>query len=190
MITEFKDLDLSKQYTYADYLSWRFKERVELFRGWVKKMSPAPNRRHQEITNRINVGVFNYLAEKKCKAYTAPFDVLLSRKGADTVVQPDVCVICDLSKLTDQGCTGAPELIVEVLSPGNSSREKKDKFDLYQENGVLEYWLVSPMEETVFVYDLNKAGRYLGRQPFVEGMQVESKVIKGFVIEVDDIFRE
>jgi len=124
------------------------------------------------------------------KVYTAPFDALLSREGADTVVQPDVYVICDPAKLTEQGCTGAPDLVVEVLSPGNSSREKKDKFELYEENGVLEYWLISPMEETILVYDRHEEGKYLGRQPVVAGMTVSSKAIPGFSITVDKAFAE
>lgn len=190
MITDFKDLDLNKQYTYADYLTWQFKERVELFRGWISKMSPAPNRRHQKIVGRFYAPLWAFLEQKKCEVYTAPFDVLLSRQGADTVVQPDVCVICDPAKLTEQGCTGAPDLVVEVLSPGNSSREKKDKFELYEESGVLEYWLVSPMEETILIYDRNAEGKYLGRQPAVAGMTVASKAIPGFSITVDKVFAE
>lgn len=190
MITDFKDLDLSKQYTYADYLSWRFSERVELLKGWVKKMSPAPSRRHQKIVNAMNVSLYQFMENRTCEVYTAPFDVLLSRQGADTVVQPGVCVICDPAKLTEQGCTGAPDLIVEVLSPGNSSREKKDKFELYEESGVLEYWMVSPIEETILVYDRNAEGKYLGRQPAVAGMTVSSKAIPGFSITVDKAFAE
>lgn len=190
MITDFKDLDLSKQYTYADYLTWRFKERVELFRGWVKKMSPAPSRNHQQIVNNINVALYQFLTGTDCKVYVAPFEVLLSRQGADTVVQPDISVICDRSKLTEQGCTGAPDLVIEVLSPGNSSREKKDKFELYEENEVLEYWLVSPMEETILVYDRNEKGKFIGRQPAVAGMTVDSRAVPGFSISVDKAFVE
>jgi Uma2 family endonuclease len=188
MISNFDQLDLSKRYSYADYLTWRFKERVELFRGWVQKMSPAPGRRHQEVTNRINVSLFNYLDKKQCQVYVAPFDVVLDRSGADTVVQPDVCVVCDLNKLTDQGCSGAPDLMVEVLSPGNSSKEKRDKFDLYQENGVREYWIVSLQEETIYAYDLNEQGVYVGRPPFIQGMTLSSSAVSGFSLDVSSAF--
>ena len=188
MISDFNQLDLSKRYSYADYLTWRFKERVELFRGWVQKMSPAPSRRHQEVTNRINVSLFNYLDEKQCQVYVAPFDVVLDRSGADTVVQPDVCVVCDPNKLTDQGCSGAPDLMVEVLSPGNSSKEKRDKFDLYQENGVREYWIVSLQEETIYPYDLNEQGMYVGRPPFIRGMILSSSAVSGFSLDVSSAF--
>jgi len=188
MISNFDQLDLSKRYSYADYLTWRFKERVELFRGWVQKMSPAPGRRHQEVTNRINVSLFNYLDQKQCQVYVAPFDVVLDRSGADTVVQPDVCVVCDLNKLTDQGCSGAPDLMVEVLSPGNSSKEKRDKFNLYQENGVCEYWIVSLQEETIYAYDLNEQGVYVGRPPFIPGMTLASTAISGFTLDVSNAF--
>jgi len=188
MISNFDQLDLSKRYSYADYLTWRFKERVELFRGWVQKMSPAPGRRHQEVTNRINVSLFNYLDQKQCQVYVAPFDVVLDRSGADTVVQPDVCVVCDLNKLTDQGCSGAPDLMVEVLSPGNSSKEKRDKFDLYQENGVREYWIVSLQEETIYAYDLNEQEVYTGRPPFIPGMTLSSSAVSGFSLDVSSAF--
>lgn len=139
---------------------------------------------------RFYAPIWAFLEQNKCEVYTAPFDVLLSRQGADTVVQPDVCVICDPTKLTEQGCTGAPDLVIEVLSRGNSSREKKDKFELYEESGVLEYWLVSPMEETILIYDRNTEGKYLGRQPAVAGMTVVSKAIPGFSITVDKVFAE
>lgn len=188
MISDFNQLDLSKRYTYTDYLTWRFKERVELFRGWVQKMSPAPSRRHQEVTNRINVSLFNYLDQKQCRVYVAPFDVVLDRSGADTVVQPDVCVVCDPNKLTDQGCSGAPDLMVEVLSPGNSSKEKRDKFELYQENGVREYWIVSIQEETIYAYDLNEQGVYVGRPPFIQGMTLLSSAVSGFSLDVSSAF--
>ncbi len=151
-------------------------------------MSPAPSRRHREVANRINVSLFNYLQQKVCRVYVAPFDVVLDRTGADTVVQPDICVICDPEKLTDQGCSGPPDLVVEVLSPGNSSKEKRDKFELYQENGVLEYWIISLPEETIYAYDLNDQGIYVGRQPFIAGMILPSSAVTGFSLDVASAF--
>ena len=108
-VTRFDDLDLTRQYTYADYLTWRFSERVELLRGWVARMSPAPNLRHQDIATQLTVSLGNFLKGTRCKLFAAPFDVRLPRTaGGETVVQPDLCVICDRAKLTEQGCTGAP----------------------------------------------------------------------------------
>ena len=115
---------------------------------------------------------------------------MLSKEDQSTVVQPDICVICDEDKLTEQGCTGAPDLIVEVLSPGNSTREMKDKFDLYEENGVREYWLVSPMQQSVIRYNLDSTGKYIGSKHYVSGEAVYSNAIEGFTVEVDEVFKE
>ena len=134
MVTHFKDLDLSKKYTYADYLTWQFQERVELIRGRIFKMSPAPNRKHQRISRDILVELTLFLRKKSCEVYNAPFDVRLplpidkrTNDKIDTVIQPDIAVICDTSKLDKQGCIGAPDIIVEILSPGNTKREMKEK---------------------------------------------------------------
>jgi Uma2 family endonuclease len=117
--------DPSLEYSYADYLKWKFEERVELIRGRIMKTT-APNRKHQEVAAELITLLKNHLRNKPCKAYVAPFDVRISKKGETenkkifTVVQPDVCVICDESKLDDKGCIGAPDLVVEILSPGDS----------------------------------------------------------------------
>lgn len=132
MITKFEDLDLTKQYSYADYLTWQFQERLELIKGYVYKMSPAPARKHQQIVWNVSGVFWEKFKKGPCKVYQAPFDVRLPKKGlsADkqtfTVLQPDLCVICDLDKLDDRGCVGAPDLVVEILSPGNTKREKSN----------------------------------------------------------------
>src|ERR1700760_2712434 len=113
---ELSDLDFSKTYTYADYFKWQFDERLELIKGKIFRMTPAPNRIHQEVSQAISLKLGNYLNGKKCKVYAAPFDVRLPRASKDdaaiyTVLQPDICVICDLSKLDDRGCIGAPDII-------------------------------------------------------------------------------
>jgi Uma2 family endonuclease len=189
-ITSLSQLDLQGYYTYQDYLSWKFQERVELIKGRIFKMSPAPNRNHQAISIFFSSELYFFLKGKECKVYDAPFDVVLTKNDNATVIQPDICVVCDPTKLTDQGCTGAPELIIEILSPGNSKKEKKEKFELYEENGVLEYWLVSPNENTIIVYTLDTKGKYIGSKPFVTGEQVKSAVLKDFVVSVDDVFQE
>ena len=189
-ITALSQLDLLGHYTYQDYLTWKFKERVELIKGRIFKMSPAPNRKHQALSGNLYFAIRSYLTGKECKVYDAPFDVILSKNDSSTVIQPDICVICDATKLTEQGCTGAPELIIEILSPGNSKKEKKEKFELYEENGVLEYWLVSPNENTIIVYTLDAEGKYIGSKPFVTGEQVKSSVLIGFEVSVDDVFQE
>lgn len=179
-ITNINQLDLNKTYSYADYLLWRFKERVELIKGKILKMSPAPSRKHQEISRNINRVLDQYFYGQKCKLYYAPFDVRIPRQSSDdkevfTVVQPDLCVVCDESKLDDKGCIGAPDLIVEILSPGNSKREMKDKFELYQESGVREYWIVDPNQESVLIYIL-KNGEYIGLKPVVDDDTIPQSV--------------
>lgn len=158
-ITDINELDFSKQYTYADYLMWRFSERVELIKGWLHKMSPAPRRIHQEIEGVIFYKFYHFLELKGCKVYQSPFDVRLkSNKGhdaeIDTVVQPDICIICDKSKLDDAGCLGAPDLIVEVLSDSTAKKDYNEKFNLYEENGVKEYWIANPATKSIEIFAL------------------------------------
>jgi Uma2 family endonuclease len=163
-ITELSQLDLNATYSYADYLTWQLDETVELIKGKIMAMSPAPNLKHQRISRNMLLTIGNYFKHKSCQVFVAPFDVKLynSKKSklADqdvySVVQPDLCVICDKDKLTEQGCNGAPDWIIEVLSPGNSKKDMHLKYDLYQENGVTEYWLVYPYEQAVYQFVLDQ----------------------------------
>jgi Uma2 family endonuclease len=186
-------LDFSKTYSYADYLKWEFKERLELIKGKIFRMSPAPVTRHQQISSKIFGRIWIFLESKDCQVFAAPFDVRLpvkSKKNEDveTVVQPDICVICDANKIDTKGCLGAPDLIIEILSPGNSKKEMKDKYEVYEESGVKEYWLVDIANECVFVYILDKSGKYNGLKPFVTEDIIESSTLKGFSISTQDIF--
>lgn len=159
-ITQLSQLDVNKQYTYADYLTWQFSERVELIKGWLYKMSPAPRRIHQKVEGTLHVKLWNYFENSKCEVYQSPFDVrLIKNKGQvskeiNTVVQPDICVICDQEKLDDAGCLGAPDLIVEVLSDSTAKKDYNEKFNLYEENEVKEYWIVNPASFTIEMYTL------------------------------------
>jgi Uma2 family endonuclease len=191
------ELDLAGTYTYADYLQWTFEERLEIIKGKIFKMSPAPARRHQDISFKLGNRIYNYLQGKGCKIYVAPFDVRLTplKRSAKpnqvyTVVQPDISVICDLEKLDDQGCVGAPDLIIEILSPGNSRKEMKDKFEVYQENGVREYWLVNSTERAIFIYVLNEAGIFIGLKPLTEEETLTSSILPGFEMLVGDVFAD
>lgn len=155
MNMKLSDLDINKQYSYADYLLWQFQERVELIKGKLFKMPPAPSRRHQEVSKIIDWHFTSYFRGKSCKVYNAPFDVRLPKKTKTdqkvyTVVQPDLCIICDKSKLDKRGCIGAPDLVVEILSPGNTKKEMREKFEVYQESGVREYWLVNYVKKNRF----------------------------------------
>ena len=157
--------DPSIIYTYADYLKWQFEERLELFRGKIFKLS-APNTNHQIILANTLVLIAAFLKKKSCKFFIAPFDVRLpvkNRKKDDevtTVVQPDLCIVCDESKIDSRGCCGAPDVVVEILSPGNSKKEIRLKHELYEEAGVKEYWIVNPVEENIVVFLLNEEGKF------------------------------
>ncbi len=191
MITDINQLDFSKKYTYADYLTWQFKERVELIRGRVFELPPAPNRNHQKIVGNVSGIFWSVLKGKTCSVYPAPFDVRLpfDHTGEDitTVVQPDVSVICDPAKLDEQGCMGAPDLIVEVLSPGNSKREVKDKYELYEQNGVQQYWIVYPAEQILQIYHL-KDDKYVADPPLTDGDSITVGFLEQLSIPVTDIF--
>ena len=190
VITHFSELDLTKEYTFSDYLQWQFSERVELLKGFIKQMSPAPSRRHQTVSRNLSGIFYNILYKKTCNFFSAPFDVRLpiaSAKRETTVVQPDLCIICDESKLDDYGCNGAPDLIVEIVSPNNSKYDVDTKFRLYQEAGVMEYWIVQTEMKTVLVYRLQD-GVYVGSKPFAEGEIIESSLFPEMKIAVDEVF--
>jgi Uma2 family endonuclease len=186
--------DPSLTYNYSDYLKWKFEERVELIKGRIFKMSPAPNLRHQEISTRLVGRLFQFLEGQRCRVFAAPFDVRLPVKNrkddteVTTVVQPDVCIICDASKLDEKGCIGAPDLVIEILSPGNSQKEIRIKHELYAESGVKEYSVVYPAEESIAVFLLTENGTYAGANIFASGDQIRSKAVPGLVIDVKDVF--
>lgn len=188
--------DLSGSYTYADYVTWTWGEMSELIKGKIFKMSPAPGSMHQRISGNIFGKLWNYLRNKPCQVFSAPFDVRLpsSKKSkADkeiiTVVQPDLCVICDASKIDDRGCIGAPDWIIEILSPHTSAKDLREKFDVYEESGVREYWVVHPQEQTLLIYTLAENGKYTGiLKPFVRTDRVKSVTLPGLAIDLEEIF--
>jgi Uma2 family endonuclease len=188
---QFSDLNLNLSYTYADYLKWQIEERIELIKGKIFKMS-APSRVHQKLSGFIYVELYNFLKNKKCEVYSAPFDVRLPRKSkADTkipnVVQPDICVICNKDILDAKGCLGAPDIVVEILSPGNSVLELKNKYELYEESGVIEYWIVSPEYRTFLVYTLVDS-KYQPSRLMVAGDVFNSTVLEGFSLDLNEMF--
>ncbi len=194
MITNIDELDPNKQYSYADYLTWHFDERVELIKGWISRMSPASLVLHQVISMSLSNQIFSYLRGKQCKVFAAPFDVRLTNKRRQvsdksivSVVQPDISVICDMEKLDDKGCIGAPEWIIEILSPGNARKEMKEKFSLYEENGVKEYWVVSPIYEIVQVYDLINE-KFVWRNNYVKEDMIPVGIFEGFMIDSNSMF--
>jgi Uma2 family endonuclease len=148
-----------KMHTYGDYLTWPDEVRYELIDGVAYAMSPAPGRFHQELAGEIYRQIANALLGKICRPFIAPVDVRLpkgheSNDEVETVVQPDVFVVCDPSKLDARGVSGAPDWIVEVLSPSTAAHDQTIKLKRYERAGVREYWLVHPMDRTVIVYTL------------------------------------
>lgn len=192
-VQDFKVLEPEATYSYADYLKWSFEERVELIKGKLFKMSPAPTNIHQMISGNISASLWNFLKGKQCKVYYAPFDVRFPKqKGLPdhktyTVVQPDICVVCDPEKLDDAGCKGAPDLIVEILSPSTTRKDLNDKFQLYEEFKVREYWVAYPGEKILEIFYL-VGDKYSKSIKYLSGDQVKSNVLSGIELKIDDIF--
>lgn len=194
VITKFSQLDLKASYTYADYLLWQFNERVELIKGKIFKMSPAPSSFHQDISGNLTYFFAKVFRNSSCKMYVAPFDVRLINYKESTsdnqiisVVQPDLCVICDRTKIDEKGCLGSPDLVIEILSPNNSKKEMGIKFDLYEENLINEYWIVNPMDSTVLIYILQNE-KYIGLKPFQVGDKIISPFFPNLKVDVKKIF--
>ena len=191
------DLDLNGFYTYADYLSWKFTETLELIKGKVFKMSPAPSSYHQIVSTKLLFRIEYFLGNKPCQVFHAPFDVRLpvqpdQKKDEEitTVVQPDLSVICDPEKIDTRGCLGPPDWVIEILSPSTAQKDMKDKFDVYEQAGVREYWIVFLVEKSILVYTLNKAGKYIGLPPFVRGDTIWPVLFPELKINLADIFPE
>ncbi len=190
--------DLSGTYTYADYLTWQIGEMTELIRGKIFKMSPAPGSMHQKISGRFFLKIGNFLEGKKCQLFAAPFDVRLPvspKNKADreiiTVVQPDLCVVCDPAKIDERGCMGAPDWIIEILSRHTSAKDLREKFEVYEEAGVAEYWVVHPQEQTVLVYTLDETGKYQGiLKPYIRTDRVSPVTLPGLTIDLAEVFLE
>jgi len=179
-----------RRYTYADYREWELKpgERYELIYGEPYVMA-APNSRHQEILMELSTQFHTFLRGKPCRVYPAPFDVRLYYKedeSDDTVVQPDISILCDKDKRGEEGCHGAPDLVVEIISPSNTATEMQQKFKLYQKAGVREYWVVDPENKTLTVHLFQEdtiVGRIYGRSG-----TVRVSILPGFEITLDEVF--
>ncbi|MFN0292029.1 Uma2 family endonuclease [Pedobacter helvus] len=194
-VYSFNELDENLTYSYANYLNWLFDERLELIKGKIYKRSPGPARLHQKVLTQLFRPIANFLHGKPCDVYVAPFDVRFPKgskadKDIYTVLQPDLCVVCDKSKLDDKGCLGAPDLVVEILSPGNNKKELLNKYNVYEEFGVKEYWVVSPGEQTLMIYTLDDMGKFQPSKLFTLSEEVGSTVLPDFVLKIDDVFAD
>ena len=189
-ITDINQLDFSKSYTYADYLTWQFQDRVELIMGKIFRMSPAPTSKHQSIVSAIHGNLYHFLKGKVCRVFPAPFDVQLplKLKVNNNVVQPDITVICDPSKIVKEGCHGAPDLVVEVVSKSSVKKDLHEKFELYEMAGIPEYWLVNPNDRSLIIFTLNQQGQYQASKPLTSGDVATSQVLTGFAVDLDEVF--
>ena len=182
------------KFTYGDYLTWPDEERWELIDGNAYNMSPAPSRRHQQISRELAFQIHDYLRDKPCELYHAPFDVRLPDEDESddevlTVVQPDIVVICDKKKLDDKGCRGAPDLIIEILSPNTASKDLREKLNLYEKHGVNEYWIVHPTDNTVMVFKLSEK-KYGRPDVYAEKDKIKTPILDGLEIELELVFKE
>ena len=188
-------LKLEEKYTYGDYLRWDDGERWELINGVAYNMTPAPARRHQSMHRELMYQFTAYLSGKPCEVYGAPFDVRLPQSDeADeevtTVVQPDIVVICDASKLDDRGARGAPDLVIEILSPSTSRKDMKIKFELYEKRGVREYWIVDPSGGTVMSFRLGADGCYGRPQVYTDEDSAPVGIFEDLIIDLKAVFAE
>lgn len=187
-------IKLDETYTYGDYYSWNDNERWELIEGVPYNMTPAPSRFHQEISGKLYRTIGNYLEKKSCKIYHAPFDVRLPEADeADekitTVVQPDLSIICDDTKLDEKGCKGAPDIVIEILSPFTAAKDRKQKFELYQKHKVKEYWVVYPNEKFIDRFVLGEDGKYITPIAFADKDKMTTPILEGLEILIEEVFK-
>ncbi|HIJ80510.1 MAG TPA: Uma2 family endonuclease [Desulfuromonadales bacterium] len=185
-----------ERFTYADYLTWPDDERWEIIDGVAYAMSPAPGSLHQRISMDLSRQFATFLKGKTCKVYAAPFDVRLAEQSGltddkiETVVQPDIVIICDANKIDNRGSNGPPDLIIEILSPSSAAFDLKQKFELYQRHHVKEYWIIHPAEMTVFVYNLSCAGIYESPKRYAQDDKIPVSLLGELVIDLAEAFAE
>ena len=189
-ITNINQLDpINGLYTYAEYLLWKFEERVELLKGKLFKMS-VPSINHQRVSRKLSTKIDNYLEGKRCEVFSAPFDVVLKNPNGEdnTVLQPDLCVVCDPEKLADgKRCYGAPDWVLEIVSPSNVEKELSKKMHIYEEAGVAEYWVLRPEEKELDIFVLQDNG-YIGLKPRFAGEVVSPQKFPDLQINLSEIF--
>ena len=185
-------IDYNKVYTYADYLKLEIDEMVEIIRGKILRMSPAPRIKHQGISINIASIIHSELRGKNCKVYNAPIDVVLpianrKRSKSTTIVQPDICVICDPKIVEDKAVFGVPDFVIEIVAGKDVKRDTQYKYSVYEEAGVGEYWIVFGEMCFVEVFILEN-GKYQRLNAFSEDDTIPVKTLPGLSISIDDIF--
>ena len=186
-------IKLEERYTYKDYLTWPDDERWELINGIAYNMSPAPTRWHQGLSMVLSNKIYNFLENKPCQPFVAPLDVRLADESVnndeiDTVVQPDIVVVCDEAKLDDRGCKGAPDFIVEILSESTASKDLHEKLQLYERFGVKEYWIADLWSRSIRVH-LYQNNSFAPPKIFTEKDTLPATVLQGLNIDLLELFR-
>lgn len=182
-------------FTYGDYLTWQLDEMVELIKGRIFRMSPAPSTNHQIILKRLIGEMLVYFKDKECTDFYAPTDVVLpfnlkDAKKATTVVQPDIFVVCDKSKITYDAIIGSPEWIIEIISPHTAKKDLQYKYEVYEEAEVKEYWTVFPKDRAISIYFLNDEKEFeLSAIHEYEG-NVSPLLYPEITFNIEDLFKE
>lgn len=186
-----------KKYTYADYLTWPDDERWEIIDGvayrMIFEMSASPASEHQDVLLELAYQIKSYLKNKPCKVLIAPFDVRLPKQNekdedVETVVQPDIIVVCDRTKIDARGYRGSPSLIIEILSPSTAQRDMVEKLNLYEKSGVEEYWVVHPVDKTAMVFKIGENGKYGRPETYAEEDQVKVGIFDDLVVDLKTVF--
>jgi Uma2 family endonuclease len=182
-----------KKFSYADYLTWDDETSWELIDGTAFNMSPAPGTMHQQVSGALFTSIYTFLKGKSCLVFSAPVDVCLfedSDKDEDIyiVVQPDISIICDKRKINEKGIKGAPDWIIEILSPTSVKYDFGTKLLLYQKYGVREYWIADPYAKTINLYRMDAGGKYSHYQTFYENDTVSSSLFPELKISLQEIF--
>ena len=180
-------------FTYAEYMVWPDDERWEIIGGEAFAMTPAPGLTHQHISTTLTGFLFMFFAEHPCQFFHAPFDVRLPEndetpENASNVVQPDIVVYCDASKLDERGGKGAPDLVVEILSPSTANRDLIDKMALYERHGVREYWVIDPVHQIVTLYTPDKNKKFTCEKRFARQHKLKSSIFPKLHIDLKKVF--
>ncbi len=178
-------------YTYADYLTWNEDERWEIING-LPYLQSAPSRIHQEVLMELARQFSNHLLDKPCKIYPAPFCVRLDTNDDDkkvkNVVEPDLTIVCDSSKLDKKGCKGSPDMIIEIISPSTAKIDKVIKFNKYEEAGVKEYWIVEPEQKLVSVFLLQENMKYGRPEMYTDEDSIAVSLFPDLEVDLKSVF--
>ena len=186
---------LKERYTYGDYKTWDDGLRWELMDGEPFCMSPGPGEMHQSLSFALALEIGTYFKNRECRVYTAPFDVLLpygneSEDEIDTVVQPDIMIVCDRSKIWRDGIKGAPDVVFEILSPSTAQRDMDDKFRLYERAGVKEYFIVDPYNRVITAYRKSNIGLFSWRKIYGVDAILEFELFPDLKIPLADLWED